>query len=112
GALAGGVQAGDRRLFRTRHHSGLGVRGDPAHAVVGGGLDGDGLTCGLDPEVHAGELRHVGDLRLDDVGIQVADIEVDVVLLVDAPPLLDLLVDGATHHVPGGQVLDGGGVAL
>ena len=79
---------------------------------MGGGLDGDRLARGLDPEVHAGELGHVGDLRLDDVRVQVADVQVDVVLLVDPTPLLDLLVDGTTHHVPGGQVLDGGGVPL
>src|SRR5439155_20295327 len=80
--------------------------------VMRGGLDGNGLGGRLYPQVDAGELGDVGDLGLDDLGREVPNVQVDVVLPLDAAPLLDLLVDGPAHHVPRGQVLEGGGVPL
>ena len=46
----------------------VGVGGDAAHRVVRGGLDGHRLRRGLDAQVHARELRDVGELLLDDLG--------------------------------------------
>ena len=65
---------------------------DPAHRVVRRRLDRDGLGQRLDAEVDAGEVRDVGQLLLDHRAAEVADVEVDVVLAVDAAAVPDLEV--------------------
>src|SRR5207249_4153812 len=40
-ALAGGVEAGEHRVGGVDHDLGVDVGGNPAHGVVGGGLDGN-----------------------------------------------------------------------
>ena len=112
GALPGRVEPGQRGVGLVDDHLRLDVGGDPAHSVVGGRLDRDQLLGGLDAEVEPGELGDVGQLGLDDLDRQVAHVEVHEVLAADPPALGDLLVDGAAHHVPGGEVLDGRGVTL
>jgi hypothetical protein len=79
---------------------------------VGGGLDRDGLRRGFDAQIDPGELRDIGELLLDHLAGEVPHVEVDIVLAVDAAPLLDLLVDRTRDHVAGGKILDGRGVAL
>ena len=80
---------------------------------MGRGLDRHALLLGLDAQVGAGELGDVGQLGVDHLGVEVADVQVDVVALrAGAAALADLGVDGPADHVAGGEVLDGGGVAL
>ena len=89
------------------------VGGDPAHRVVGRGLDRHRLLRRLDAQVHARELRDVGELLLDHLGRQVREVEVHhVPVRPGAAALLDLLVDRAAHHVARREVLDRGRVAL
>jgi hypothetical protein len=112
GALARGVQARHDRLALADHDLAVDVGRYTPHAVVGGGLDGDRVGERLDPEVDPGELRDVGELLLYHLGVQVPDVEVNVVLAVHSLAFLDLLVDRAADHVPGREVLDRGRVTL
>ncbi len=60
-----------------------------------------------------GELGDVGQARLDHLGVDVGQVEVDVVLIRSgAAPLAHLEVHRPRHHVAWSEVLDGGGVAL
>ncbi len=111
-ALAGGEHPGHRRLLRPHDDLALDVRRDAAHRVVRGRLGRHGLGGRLHAQVDPRELRDVGDLLLDDLAGQVADVDVHVVLAVDAAAFLDLLVDRAAHHVPRREVLDGRRVPL
>ena len=87
--------------------------GNPPHGVVGGGHHRHRLLQGVHPQVDAAELGDVGKLLLDDLRGQVGEVQEHVVLLGAHPPALPhLQVHGPGDHVPGGQVLDGGGVAL
>ena len=80
---------------------------------MGRRLDRHALLLGLDAQVGAGELGDVGQLGVDHLGVEVADVQVDVVpVRPGAAALADLGVDGPADHVARGQVLDGGGVAL
>ena len=58
----------------------------------------------LDALVDPGEVGDVGQLLLDHLAAEVADVEVDVVLAADPAPGPDLLVDGAADHVARGQL--------
>ena len=112
GALAGGVEPRDDLLIGTDHHTPVRVGRDAAHRVVGGRLDRHRLLRRLDLQVDAGELGDVGQLLLDDLGVEVGDVEVGPVAVgAAAATLLDLLVDRAAHHVAGREVLDRRGVA-
>src|SRR5439155_18814239 len=80
-ALAGGVEAGEHRVGGVDHDLGVDVGGDPAHGVVGGGLDGNGVGLRLEALVGADEVGDVGDLGVDVLGREVGEVEVDVVLV-------------------------------
>src|SRR5690606_6857464 len=111
-ALAGGVEAGQRRVGGVGDHPAVHVGGDAAHGVVGGGRHRDRLLDRVDAQVGAHEVGDVGQPGFDDLAPQVGQVQVHVVLAVDAPAVADLPVDGAGDHVAGRQVLDGGRVAL
>src|SRR5450759_4825818 len=71
GALAGGVE--------TEHRCGAGdVRVDPTHHVVHHGAHRDGLVHDVDADELAAQLAHEGQLAIDDLLAEMADIEVHV----------------------------------
>ena len=112
-ALAGGVEAGEHRVGGVDHDLGVDVGGNPAHGVVGGGLDGNGVGLRLEALVGADEVGDVGDLGVDVLGREVGEVEVDVVLVGSrAAALPDLGEDRPAHHVARREVLDRGRVAL
>ena len=88
------------------------VGGDPAHRVVRRRLDRDRVRVGLDALVDPDEVRDVRQLLVDHLAPEVAHVEVDVVLAVDAAARADLLDDGPADHVARGQLHELGGVAL
>jgi hypothetical protein len=112
GALAGGVEAVDGRILVVYDDLGVLVRRDASHEIVGRRLYGEGLPRAVDPYVSLGELVHVGELLHYGVCPDVVDLQVDVVLAIDATALLDLPKDGAAYHVAAGQVLHARGVDL
>ena len=112
GALPGGVQPRHRSCVVAQHLSGDGG-GDATHHVVAGGVDRNQFLHRVDTEVGAGELGDVGQFRLQHVCAEVADVDVDVVLVRTCPAALQHL----EHHRPRddvarGQVDDRGGVAF
>src|SRR5690606_932092 len=56
-------------------------------------------------EVDAGEVGDIREFGLDHFRREVGDVQQDVVLTVDAAPLVNLLPDKAGHHVARGEVL-------
>src|SRR5699024_10244717 len=80
GGLARGVEPGNH-VGRVGEHLTADVGGDAAHAVVGGREDGDRLRVRLHTQVGAGELGDVRELRIDVRGLEVGQVEVDVVLV-------------------------------
>ena len=81
GALAGGVEAREHRVVGVDDDLAVDVGGDAAHRVVRRGLDRDRVRLRLDAEVGAHELGDVGQLGVDQLGRQVGEVEVDVVLV-------------------------------
>ena len=90
----------------------LDVGRDAAHRVVRGRLDRHGLGDRLDALVDAREVGDVGQLLVDDLLAQVGQVEVDVVLAVDAATCADLLIDRAGDHVARREILQCRRVAL
>ncbi|MNW50387.1 hypothetical protein D3C74_278380 [compost metagenome] len=77
------------------------------------GVDGHGLRVGLDAEVRARELRDVRQLGVDVRGLEVRQVEQDVVLVrPGAASLADLVRHRPRDDVTRCEVLDGGCVAL
>ena len=112
GRFAGGVEAVDHLGGWVADDLAVDVRRQAAHRVVGGGLNRHWLGLRLDSEVSPGEIGHVWEFGVDYLRRQVREVEVDVVLAVDAAALLDLFVDEAGDHVARGQVLQRRRVAL
>ena len=84
-----------------------------AHRVVRGREDRDRLVVRLDAEVGPGELGDVGQLLVDVLGLEVREVEVDVVAVGAAAAALAHLVGHRPgDHVARRQVLDRRGVAL
>ena len=112
GALAGGVQAGhDIRV--VAQHLGVVVGRDAAHRVVRGRQHRHRLGVRLDAEVGARELGDVGQLLVDDRGLEVGDVEVEVVVVrAGAAALADLERHRAGDDVARREVLQGRRVAL
>ena len=92
GALAGGVEAGHRR-------GAVEVGVDAAHGVVLARHHRDGLLDGVDAFEVDGQVADAGQPLQDLLGAQVAEVQVDVALAVDAPAFVDLGLDGAGHDV-------------
>src|SRR5690606_17127969 len=84
-----------------------------AHVVVHGGQHGNGFLRHVDAREDARRFRDAGQALVDDIGAQVFEVQVHVVLLgTDAAPLADLYGHGPAHHVAGGEILGVGRVAL
>ena len=112
GALPGGVQPRHRSCVVAQHLSGDGG-GDATHHVVAGGVDRHQFFHRVDTEVGAGELGDVRQFRLQHVLAEVADVDVDVVLVRTGPATLQHLEHhGPRDDVARGQVDDCGGVAF
>src|SRR5690606_22699794 len=91
GHLAGGVEPRQDGVATVEDDVGVDGRGDPTHRVVRGRLDRHQLLDRVDAEVDARELGDVGESLLDDVGVDVREVEVDVVAIGPcATPLADL----------------------
>ena len=112
GHLARGEQPRHHVVVVTQHLR-VDVGRHPAHRVVRGRLDRDGVGVRLDPQVRTGELGDVRELGVQLLGWQVREVQEDVVgVRPAAAPLTDLGVDRPGHHVARREVLDGGGVTL
>ena len=81
---------------------------DAAHGVVRRRLDRDRLGLRLDAQVGAHEVGDVGELVVDRSWRQVGQVEVDVVLAVDAATLADLLIDARETMSRGARSLSVG----
>src|SRR5699024_10149037 len=111
-AFAGGVEAGDD-VIAVGEDLGLDDRRDADDGVVRGREDWNRLGVGLRAWVGAGELGDVRQLRVDVRGLEVSEVEQDVVLVRSAAAALAHLVGHRTgHDVTRGEVLDRRGVAL
>ncbi len=94
-ALAGRVKARHARVLVVEDNLGIVIGGDSAHCIVGRRVGGDQVELRLQALVHAHEVGNVGDLLVQDFAAKVAEVQVDVVLAVDAAALFDLLEDAA-----------------
>src|SRR5690606_9202730 len=81
GDLAGRVETRQDGVGAVEDDVRVDGRRDAAHRVVRRRLDGDELLHRVDAQVDAGELGDVGQPLLDDVGVDVGEVEVDVVLV-------------------------------
>ena len=116
GGFAAGVEARDHDVVAlgVDVEDLAGVFGrDAAHVVVHGRQDGDGLLGDVDAGEDGGRFRNAGEALVQDVGGQVGELEVDVVLVgTDAAALADFHGHGAGDDVAAGEVLGRGGVPL
>lgn len=88
-------------------------RGNTTHVVVNSGQDGDGLLGNVDTGEDAGSLRDTGQTLVQDLRRQVAELQVDVVLVrADTTALADLHGHGTRDDVAGGKILGGRSVTL
>lgn len=116
GGLTAGVQTGDNLVVAGLVDgqdltSVLG--GDTTHVVVDGGQDRDGLLADIDTRENAGSLRDTGQTLGQDLGRQMAQLQVDVVLVgADTTALADLEGHGTGDDVTRGQILGSRGVTL
>ena len=116
GGFTGGEEAGNgflvALLVDSEDLSGV-AGGDTAHVVVDGGEDGDGGFGNVDTGEDGGGFRDTGETLVEDLGGEVGELEVEVVLVgADTAALADLDGHGAGDDVAGGEVLGGGRVAL
>ena len=116
GGLADGRQARHHhvRIVADRaDHLGAPVGRDAAHVVVAGRHDRDRLLGDVDAGEDPGGLRDAGQALVQELGVEMLEVEVDVVLVrAAAAPLVDLDRHRPADHVARGQVLGGGGIAL
>src|SRR2546425_1484246 len=79
-------------LFRSllvNHDAAFEVGGESAHGVMGCRLHGHGFMQGVDAEIGADEIGDVRKLLVEHFAAEVPHVEVNVILSVDAAPLLD-----------------------
>lgn len=87
--------------------------GDTTHVVVDGGKDGDGLLANIDTSEDTSGLRDTGETLGKNLGGEMAQLEVDVVLLrADTTTLANLHGHGSGDDVTGGQILGSRGISL
>ena len=81
--------------------------------VVDGGQNGNGLLGDIDTREDGGSLGDTREALLEDLGGQMAELQVDMVLLgADTTTLADLNGHGSRDDVTRGKILGSGGVAL
>lgn len=86
---------------------------DTTHVVVDGREDGDGLLADVDTGENGGSLRDTGQTLGENLGGQVAELQVHVVLLgSDTTSLTNLHGHGSGDDITRGQILGGRGVTL
>jgi hypothetical protein len=111
GGLTTGVQTGNNLLLALLIHvdnltSVLGW--DTTHVVVDGGEDGNGLLGDINTGENRGSLGNTGQTLVEELSGQVAELQVDVVLLgTNTTALTDLEGHGTGDNVTGSQVLGG-----
>jgi hypothetical protein len=114
--LTAGVETGDDLVLTVLVDSEnlTSVAGrDTTHVVVDGGQDRDGLLSDIDTGEDTGGLRDTGKTLGQDLSGQVAQLQVDVVLLgTNTTALADLHGHGSGNDVSGGKILGGRGVTL
>ena len=87
--------------------------GDTTHVVVDSGEDGNGLLGNIDTGENGGSLRNTRQTLVKNLSRQVAELEVDVVLVrSNTTALTDLEGHGTGDNVAGGKILGGGCVTL
>ena len=77
-----------------------------------GRLNGHKFCERFKAHISAHEFSNVRQLLIQHLFSEVGQVEVDIVLPVDAASLADFLVNGARGHIARSQVLERGGVAL
>ena len=83
------------------------------HVVVDGGEDGDGLLGDIDTSEDGGGLRDTGKSLVEEIGGEVVEVEVDVILEgTDTASLADFHGHGTGDDITAGEILGGGGVSL
>ncbi len=86
---------------------------DTAHVVVDGGQDGNGLLGDVDTSEDAGRLRDAGEALGKNLGGEMAELEVDVVLVrADTAAVADLHGHRTRDNVTAGKILGGRGISL
>lgn len=87
--------------------------GDTTHVVVDGGEDGNGLLADIDTSEDTGGLGDTGESLGENLSGEMAELEVDVVLLgADTTTLADLHGHGAGDDVTGSEILGGRSITL
>jgi len=87
--------------------------GDTTHVVVNGGEHRNGLLGNIDTSEDGGGLRDTGQTLVEDLGGQVRELEVNVVLIrTDTTALADLHGHGSGDNVTRGKILGSGCVTL
>ena len=96
-----------------RDHFAVHVAGNSAHVVVHGGQHRDGILVHVHAREDARGLGDAGQARVNHLGPEMLEMQVDVVLvLADAAAFADLDGHRTRHHVARGQVLGVGRVTL
>jgi hypothetical protein len=86
---------------------------DTTHVVVDSRQDGNGLLADINTSENTGSLRDTGQTLGKNLGGQMAELEVDVVLLgTNTTALTDLHGHGSGHDISGGKILGGGSISL
>src|SRR5690606_6211792 len=111
-AFADCVETRQRRVLLVHDYLAVDVGRNAPHCVVRRRLHRYHLGDGVDTEVGAHKVGDVGQLRLNQFAAQMPQIEIDVILSVDAAAFGYLLIDGPRDHIPGCKVEQGRRVAL
>lgn len=89
------------------------VKGKIRTVVVDGGENGNRLLGDIDAREDGSGLRDTGETLMEDLSREMAELEVDVILLgADTASLADFDGHRTGDDVTGGEILSGGGVAL
>ena len=112
GTFSGRIEAREQGLLIIHHHTAIHIRGESAHGIMARGLDRNGLSDRIGPEVRLDEAVDLGEFFKDLLLPQVTEIQVDVILAGDPPFIPDLRIDGPGDHIPRCDILHGGGISF
>src|SRR5439155_26851628 len=84
GALAGGEKARHTRVLVVEDDLGVVVRRDTTHGIVGGRMGRNQLALRFQTLIDAHEVGDIGDLLVEHLAAQVAQVQVHVVFAADA----------------------------